>query len=146
MKISATTQASIQHHNSRVAALVAAGVFASLSLTVKADVEWQGPTASYTNATDWVGGVVPGASTNADNSNGLLNILQINPGDPDWTIGDLTAAGVTGSTGAIEQNGPTLNVNGWLHVGAGTKLLMPARSISLTARSFSAKAPAAPAH
>src|SRR5882757_9073656 len=95
-------------------------VVALVAAAAKADVEWQGPTASYTNAADWVGGVVPGATNNVDNANGTNNILQLNPGDPDWTVNDITAAGLTGSGGAIQQNGPTLNVNGWFHVGAGT--------------------------
>ena len=85
------------------------------------DIEWQGGTASYTNAADWVGGLVPGSGDNAINSNGTNNVVQINPGDPDWTLIDISSAvRMTGSTGAIEQNGPTLNVNGWFHIGNGT--------------------------
>jgi autotransporter-associated beta strand protein len=86
----------------------------------KGDIEWQGGTASYTNAADWVGGIVPGATNNADNSNGTNNVVQINVGNPDWTLTDISAGEQPNASGAIEQNGQTLNVNGWLHIGNGS--------------------------
>src|ERR1700722_15952437 len=52
----------------------------SVSRARAADIEWQGGTASYTNAGDWVGGVVPGPSDNPINSNGTNNVLEINIG------------------------------------------------------------------
>jgi autotransporter-associated beta strand protein len=104
----------------KIGALTLTTLFAFSMFTVKADIEWQGGTDSYTNPVDWAGGVVPGASTNADNSNGSGNVVQIAAGNPDWTIIDITAGGQPNASGAIEQNGPALNVNGWLHIGAGS--------------------------
>jgi autotransporter-associated beta strand protein len=84
-----------------------------------ADIFWSGPTASYTNAVDWIGGVVPAAGDNAINTNGLGNVVQINVGNLDWTVNDLSAGGGAGASGAIAQNGQTVTVNGWLHIGDG---------------------------
>ncbi len=72
-----------------------------------ADIQWQGPTASYTNAADWVGGVLPGAGDNAINDHGTANAVQINVGDPDWTVGQIRAGNSAGN-GAFEQNGQTV--------------------------------------
>src|SRR5579862_9087135 len=84
---------------SAIGALCLPTVFAFFAITIAADaqIEWQGGTASYTNAADWIGGVVPGATNNADNSNGTNNVLQINSGDPDWSLIDIGSAGQTGS-------------------------------------------------
>jgi autotransporter-associated beta strand protein len=84
------------------------------------NIEWQGGTADYTNAADWVGGVVPGPADSPINSNGTNNIVEINPGDPDWFVGDISAGGDVNASGAITQNGQTLNLSGWLHIGSGT--------------------------
>ena len=83
-----------------------------------ADIFWTGGTASYTNTANWTGGIVPGASDNAINPNGLANVVQINTGNPDWTVIDIRA-GSTNADGAFTQNDQTVNVNGWLIMGAG---------------------------
>jgi autotransporter-associated beta strand protein len=86
-------------------------------LTAKAaDINWQGGTADYTNAADWVGGVVPGAGDNAINDNGTNNVVQINVGDPDWTVNDIRAGNGAGD-GAWVQNGQTVTLNGWFRLG-----------------------------
>jgi fibronectin-binding autotransporter adhesin len=87
-------------------------------VTHAADIFWSGDTDSYTNAVKW-GGVVPGAGDNAINDNGAANAVQINPGDPDWTMVDLSAGSTNSAIGAFQQNGQTVNVNGWFHLGAG---------------------------
>ena len=122
MKTSSNTTAMKSCHfaNIGLRSITVACALFGIGLCARADIEWQGGTASYTVAADWVGGVVPGATNNADNSNGANKVLQINPGDPDWTLTDITAGGQPGASGAIEQNGPTLNVNGWFHIGSGT--------------------------
>lgn len=88
--------------------------------TRAADIFWTGATASYTNAANWAGGVVPGAADNAINTNGLANVVQINAGNPDWTTVDISAGGVTNGAGAFEQNAGVVNVNGWMLLGSGT--------------------------
>jgi len=84
-----------------------------------ANINWTGPTASYTNAANWDGGVVPGAADNAINTNGLGNAVQINNGNPDWTVIDISAGGIPGGAGSFEQNGAAVNVNGWFILGSG---------------------------
>lgn len=98
-------------------AILAAWPAASLRA---ADIFWNGGTGSYTNATNWSTGVVPGTDDSPFNDSGLNNVVQINAGDPDWTVGDLHAGGNTDTAGAYEQNGQTVNVNGWMHLGDGT--------------------------
>ncbi len=75
-----------------------------------ADIFWTDGTASYTNAANWAGGVVPGSADNAINTNGTGNIVQINTGNPDWTVIDLSAGGTLNGAGAFEQNAQTVNV------------------------------------
>src|SRR5882762_246315 len=101
---------------SSTAGVFALAVLISLSSLVAeaADIFWTDGTASYTNAASWAGGIVPGASDNAINTNGLANAVQINTGNPDWTVIDLSAGGATNGTGAFTQNDQTVNVNGWL--------------------------------
>jgi autotransporter-associated beta strand protein len=96
----------------------------SLALTARsADIFWQGGTADYTNAASWVGGVVPGTSDNAINASGSNNIVQISVGNPDWTVVDLSAGGLTDSSGAYVQNGQTVTSTGWFHVANGTNAI-----------------------
>lgn len=83
-----------------------------------ADINWSGGTASYTNVANWTGGVVPVAGDNAINDTGLANLVQINPGNPNWTVGDLTAGVTVGALGAFVQHAQTVTVNGWFHLGA----------------------------
>ena len=102
----------------RIGALtLLAGLTASVSHA--ADIFWTGPSGSYTNTTSWAGGVVPGAADNAIATNGLGNVVQINVGNPDWTVIDISAGGVTNGAGAFVQNGQTVNVNGWMLIGSG---------------------------
>ncbi len=100
--------------------LLTAFAGASSGVGHAAEYFWSGGTGTYNNPAGW-GGTVPGPGDDALNNSGLANILQINPGDPDWTVSDLTAGGsAEGVSGAIEQNGQVVTVNSWLHIGAGT--------------------------
>ncbi|HYG22688.1 MAG TPA: autotransporter-associated beta strand repeat-containing protein [Verrucomicrobiae bacterium] len=83
-----------------------------------ADFFWSGGTGTYNNPAAW-GGTVPGTNDNAINASGINNVVQINGGDPDWTVNDLSAGGATNGAGAYAQNGQTLNVRGWMHIGDG---------------------------
>lgn len=87
--------------------LLAASTLAGLS----ADRSWTGGTASYTNAANWTGSTVPGAVDNAINDNGTGNAVQINIGDPDWTVGQIRAGNSVGN-GAYVQNGQTVTTLG----------------------------------
>jgi fibronectin-binding autotransporter adhesin len=94
-------------HISEIGALALAALALWPVATRAADIHWQGPTASYTNAADWVGGVLPGAGDNAINDNGTGNAVQINVGDPDWRVGQIRAGNSAGN-GAFVQNGQTV--------------------------------------
>jgi autotransporter-associated beta strand protein len=72
------------------------------------DRNWSGGAASYTNAANWTGGVVPGTADVAINNNGTNNAVQINAGNPDWTVGAILA-GSAGS-GAFQQNGQQVSI------------------------------------
>jgi autotransporter-associated beta strand protein len=54
--------------------------------------------------------VVPGSADNAINDNGTANVVQINVGNPDWTLNRLLA-GNGGGDGAFLQNGQTLTLS-----------------------------------
>jgi autotransporter-associated beta strand protein len=118
MKTSLTSKRSY-HLN---AATFTAATLISLSSFVAqaADIFWTGGTASYTNAANWTGGIVPGASDNAINTNGLGNVVQINAGNPDWTVIDLQAGSIEGTSGAFEQNGQAVSSTGWTRLGLAT--------------------------
>ena len=83
---------------------------ASTLVTRAADRFWSGGTASYTNAAAW-SGTVPGSSDNAINDNGTNNVVQINVGDPDWTVNQIRAGNGAGS-GAFVQNGQAVTLIG----------------------------------
>ena len=72
------------------------------------DRNWSGGPASYTNAANWTGGVVPGTADVASNNNGTNNAVQINAGNPDWAVGAIRAGGA--GSGAFQQNGQTVSV------------------------------------
>lgn len=74
-----------------------------------ADITWQDGTASYTNAANWAGSVVPGPGDNAINDHGSNNVVQINVGDPDWSVNQLRAGSGSGN-GAFEQNQQSLSL------------------------------------
>src|SRR6266481_5525287 len=94
-----------------VASRIMAAAVAVLGLAANAtDTAWQNGTASYTNASDWVGGIVPGPNDRAINDNGSNNVVQINVGNPDWTLNQLLA-GSGGGNGAFLQNGQTLTIS-----------------------------------
>lgn len=98
-------------------ALVAAGA-ALVNFSARgADRNWTGGTASYTNAANWTGGIVPGTLDNAINDNGTNNVVQINLGDPDWVVGQIRAGNSTGN-GAYAQNGQTVTVLGTNYNGS----------------------------
>jgi autotransporter-associated beta strand protein len=86
--------------------------------TGEMNVEWIGGTADYNTPSDWQGGVVPNATNfqNAVNDNGTSHVVQINSGDPAWTINDIRAGDGAGN-GAFVQNGQTVTVNGWFRMG-----------------------------
>lgn len=100
--------------------ILAALACASVNQIQAANIYWTGPTASYTNAANWSGGVVPGAADVAIHTNGLANRVQINAGNPDWTVVDMQAGSAEGTAGAYEQNGQTVNVTGWARFGLAT--------------------------
>lgn len=84
------------------------------------DIYWQGGTSDYNAGANWASGIVPGAGTNAINDNGSNNIVQINAGDPGWTLNELCAGDGSSATGAYVQNGSTVNVGnlgGWFRLG-----------------------------
>jgi len=96
----------------KVGASTLATLVVLLAFAAKAaDIQWQGGTASYTNAADWVGGMVPGTNDNAINDNGTNNKVQINVGNPDWTVNQIRAGNGAGS-GAFLQNGQNVNLTG----------------------------------
>jgi autotransporter-associated beta strand protein len=75
-----------------------------------ADKLWSGGSSTYNNATSW-GGAIPGAVDNAINDSGLGNAVQINVGDPDWTVGQIRADNSLGN-GAYIQNGQNVTALG----------------------------------
>src|ERR1035437_10072671 len=94
----------------KVGALTLALLAASTLVTRAADRFWSGGTASYTNAAAW-GGTVPRSSDNAINDNGTNNVVQINVGNPDWTVNQIRAGNGAGS-GAFVQNGQAVTLIG----------------------------------
>jgi autotransporter-associated beta strand protein len=117
MKTPTKSTGSRAGHIPQISVLSMATLFALTALSTQAaDLSWQGGTADYTTAADWVGGVVPGASDNAINDHGTNNVVQIKVGDPDWTVNDFRAGNGAGD-GAFVQNGQTATVNGWFRMG-----------------------------
>ena len=104
---------------------VAVSISLSSFVAEAADIFWTDGTGSYTNAPNWTGGVVPGTGDHGIVSNG---VVQINVGNPDWTLDDLSAGGTADSSGAIQQNGQTLNMNSWLHIADGLNAIGVFRS------------------
>lgn len=104
----------------KIAVTILAATITLTCIKSRADVEWTGPTDIYTNPADWSTGVVPGPADNADNSNGSNNVVQIAAGTPNWTVFNLSAGEQPNSSGAIEQNGPTLTISGDLWLAEGT--------------------------
>jgi fibronectin-binding autotransporter adhesin len=96
---------------------------AAASLAHAADISWTGGTADYTNAADWVGGVVPGANDNAINDHGSNNVVQISAGNPDWTVNQIRAGNGAGD-GAFSQSGQTVTLEG---TNNGTGYITPFR-------------------
>ncbi|HEY1786549.1 MAG TPA: glycoside hydrolase family 2 TIM barrel-domain containing protein, partial [Verrucomicrobiae bacterium] len=97
------------------------GLNQTATITSVGNIEWIGPAADYNTPADWQGGAVPNATNfqNAVNDNGTNNVVQINIGDPTWTVSDLRAG--NGSTnGAFAQKGAAVNVNGWFRLGVAT--------------------------
>jgi len=84
---------------------------------------WQGGTASYNNAANWDNGLIPSAvnTGNAINRSGAANIMQVNSGDPNWTLGgqDILLGDVGGSSGSYYQDGPTVTLNFWFRMALG---------------------------
>lgn len=84
-----------------------------------ADISWIGGTASYNNAANWNSNSIPGASDNAINDNGSANVVQINTGDPNWSVNDIRAGNGAGTSGAFYQDGLALTLSGWFRLGIG---------------------------
>jgi autotransporter-associated beta strand protein/T5SS/PEP-CTERM-associated repeat protein len=95
-------------NRNRTQLLVAAAMALASFSAAAVDRTWSGATASYTNAANWTGGVVPGTADVAINNNGSNNAVQINAGNPDWSVGAIQA-GAAGS-GAFQQNGQIVTI------------------------------------
>src|SRR6266436_1520398 len=89
----------------------------SAATTQAVDRFWTGTTGTYNSTTDW-GGTIPTGSDNAIVNNG--GTVLINPADPDWTVNDIRAGDGNGNSGAWQQDGPTVTLNGWFRLGLGT--------------------------
>jgi len=84
------------------------------------DIFWTAGTASYNNGANWTGGVIPGTGDHAINNNGSNNVVQINPGDPAWSVVDLIAGNADNASGSYVQSGSSVTVGtpgGWLRLG-----------------------------
>jgi fibronectin-binding autotransporter adhesin len=83
---------------------------------------WVGTTGDFNVATNWSLNVVPASGYTANNDTSSNNIVQINAGDPTWTLNGIRA-GVSNS-GSFVQNGSTITLgstqNGWLRMGVTT--------------------------
>ncbi len=90
---------------------LACSIVLAAASTQAADKHWTNSTASYNNALNWSPNGVPGATDNAINDNGAANAVQINLGDPDWTVGQIRAGNSLGN-GAFVQNGQTVTALG----------------------------------
>ena len=82
-----------------------------------ADIQWNDGAGSYNNAANWSPSSVPGSLDNAINDHGTGNAVQINEGDPDWTVGQIRAGNSAGN-GAFVQNGQTVTVLGTNYNGS----------------------------
>ena len=102
-------------------ALATGGALALCGTAQATDRSWSGGTASYTNAANWTGGIVPGAGDNTINDNGSNNVVLLRDGDPLWQHGDTLAGNADNTTGAYLQTGSTNNTGGgnWLRMGVG---------------------------
>jgi autotransporter-associated beta strand protein len=93
-----------------VAAVATFLALSGLAIGARASsIQWQGGTADYTNAPDWAGGVIPGPADYAVNDHGSNNVVEIEVGDPGWTVTSLLA-GTGAGDGAFQQNGQTVSV------------------------------------
>src|SRR5882724_1052296 len=88
----------------------------SAATTQAVDRFWTGGTGTYNSAADW-GGTIPNGADNAIVNNG--GTVLINPADPNWTVNDIRAGDGSGNTGAWQQDGPTVTLNGWFRLGIG---------------------------
>jgi len=73
-----------------------------------ADYFWSGGTGTYNNAAAWAG-TIPSTNDVAINNSGTNNVVQINIGNPDWTVSQIVAGSVANG-GSFEQNGQTLTL------------------------------------
>lgn len=87
--------------------LAALSVLPALN-THAADYLWSGGTGTYNNAAAW-GGTIPSTNDVAINNTGTNNVVQINSGNPDWTLSQI-AAGSGANGGSFEQNGQTVTL------------------------------------
>lgn len=97
-------------------AMVFLAVVASPTTGFAVDYTWTGTTGTYNNAAGW-GGAIPGSADNAFVDNG--GTVQINLGDPDWSMLDVRAGNAASGVGTFIQNGQIVTTNGWLRLGVG---------------------------
>ncbi len=82
------------------------------ALTASAqDILWSGGTASFNTPSGWSSLTVPTNTSNAVNNSGSNNVVQINVGNPNWTVNQIKAGNSAGD-GAFTQNGQTVTVIG----------------------------------
>ena len=110
-------------HLPKISALtLAAAAVLPVMTTHAADISWTGGTASYTTTANWNPATVPGLGDTAINASGIGNKVQVNVGNPDWSLGQIRAGTALGS-GAFEQNGQTVNLSatgrGAVRIGIG---------------------------
>jgi autotransporter-associated beta strand protein len=92
--------------------LVAAAALAAFSTASSraADASWTATSSgTYNNAASWNVNRVPGAADNAISAKSTNNAVQINIGDPDWSLNALIAGTYAGD-GSFVQNGQTITL------------------------------------
>jgi fibronectin-binding autotransporter adhesin len=101
--------------------ILAIACLAVLSAASSHAATWNGGTMSYNTPGNWSGGQVPSTSVlgNAINDSGAANVVQVNPSDPDWVLGnqDILLGNGAGTSGSYVQNGPTVTLNYWFRMG-----------------------------
>jgi len=105
------------------AVLSAIGLTLLAAATTAHASTWNGGSMSYNTPGNWSGGQVPSATVtgNAINNSGSNNVVQVNPGDPDWVLGfqDIHMGNANGTSGSYLQNGPNVTLNYWFRMGLG---------------------------
>ncbi len=107
--------------------LIAAAGLAMAHLTALG-ATWNGGTMSYTNAGNWTPAGIP-SQANAINNSGSNNVIQVNAGDPNWSVNPAGGGAIAGqandillgdaasASGSYFQDGPTVTINYWFRMG-----------------------------